>query len=588
MRSFFLIAAAAALAGPAAADEVAEVIVTATRLPTGVDLVTGARVVDRAELEARQAPFAAEVLATLPGVGVARNGAFGGVGAIRLRGAGPDKTLVLVDGVPVGDPADPNGTYDPAALQLADVERIEVLSGPQGSLWGSEAIGGVVSFTTRELSGWRLEAEAGRFATVRGFAGAGHAEDAWALSGTLTGLRTDGISKAAAGTEADGFETWTANLAGRAGRFDGRLRYAQADIDIDGFPAPAFALGDTPDRNTSRSWSGFGRASFDAFGLEHQVGLSSYDLRRRNLSDFPAAFAADRQVLRWTARTDRVVVGAERQVTEADLDGRSREDLSVTSAFAVGRGELGPLTLTASLRHDAPDRFGSRTTGRFSAALDAGRGLVVTASAGTGFKIPTISQYVCDFCFAPPVPLTPEAAEGYDLRLGWRSADGRLTAAVTGYRLDVTDQIAYVGLRYVNIARTRSTGLEAEADLQLSERLRLRLAYARTDAVDAATGESLIRVPDHSGAASLLWTGRRLTGAVTVRAESSQADTGVDGVSRAVRKGFAVADLAGAWALDDRVSLTARVENLTGARYAETYGYGEPGRALYVGVKLRN
>jgi vitamin B12 transporter len=152
----------------------------------------------------------------------------------------------------------------------------------------------------------------------------------------------------------------------------------------------------------------------------------------------------------------------------------------------------------------------------------------------------------------------------------------------------VKDQIAYQGLRYVNIARTRSEGLEAEADLRLTERLRLKLAYARTDAVNATTHQSLIRVPDHSGAASLFWTGERLDLALTARAESSQTDTDVDGFSKVVRDGFVVADVAGAWRVSDRVSLTARVENLSDQRYAETYGYGEAGRAVFLGLRLRN
>lgn len=594
MRLLFLTAACAALVPTlAAAGEVDEVIVTATRLPSPPDLVTGARVVDRAELDARQVSFAAEALATVPGVGIHRNGAFGGIGAIRIRGASADKTLVLVDGVPVGDPADPSGTFDPSVLQAADLERIEVLSGPQSSLWGSEAIGGVVAFTTRELDGWRLEAEGGSFATARGFAAAGRSEEAWALSGSLAGFRTDGISKAASGTEEDGFETFTANVGGRlklspAAILDGRLRYTEADVEIDGYAAPAFTLADTPDRNTSRAWSGYGRLTAEAFGFTHRVSLSAYDLSRRNISAFPSSFEAHRQVIRWTAEREGLVAGVERQSTAADLSGRDSLDLSTTSAFAVGRTELGRVTLTASVRHDDPDRFRSKTTGRVAAAAELGAGFTLTASAGTGFKTPTISQAVCDFCFAPPAPLRPEEAEGYDLRLGWQSGDGRISAALTGYRLSVKDQIAYVGLRYVNIARTRSTGLEAEADAQLTERLRLKLAYANLDVIDRATGQSPIRVPDHSGAATLFWTGERLSGALTVRGESGQTDTDVDGFSPVVRAGFVTVDVAGSYALTERVSLTARIENLTDETYAETFGYGEPGRAVYVGVRLRN
>lgn len=597
MRAYLIVSTAlAAILCPAAAAAdaaaVDELIVTATRLPSTPELVTGARVIDAGEIERRGTPFVTDLLATVPGVGVTRNGPFGGIGAIRIRGAGPDKTLVLIDGVPVGDAADPNGTFDPGALQTSDLERVEVLSGPQSSLWGSEAIGGVVAFTTRELDGWRIEAEAGAFDTLRGFVGAGVATDRYALNGSVAAFRTDGISKADLGTEKDGFETFTANVGGRADlgalRLDGRVRYTQSLVDIDGFAPPDFVLGDLPDQAKNHAWSGLARGTFEALGLTHQASVSLYDFSRRNQSAFPTRFTADRRVLRWTAaRGEALIFGVERQDTEADLSGRPSLDLSTSSAFAVGRiSPVDRLTLTASLRHDEPDAFDGRTTGRLAAAAELPAGFTATVSAGTGFKTPTISQAVCDFCFSPPVPLTPEKAEGWDVRLGWTG--DRVSAAVTGWRLLVRDEIAYREGRYVNIAKTRSTGIEAELDAELSDALRLKLAYAWTDAIDGATGGSLIRTPDHAGSAALFYEAGPWSGALTVRAESSQTDTARDGFTRVRRDGFVTADASGAYDLNDRVTLTARIENLTDERYQETFGYAEAGRAAYVGVRIRN
>jgi vitamin B12 transporter len=246
------------------------------------------------------------------------------------------------------------------------------------------------------------------------------------------------------------------------------------------------------------------------------------------------------------------------------------------------------LVVTGSLRYDDPDRFKARASGRISAAATLGGGFTATVSAGQGFKTPTISEVICDFCFAAPVPLRPEVAEGYDLRLGWASPEGRVSTALTGYRLNVRDQIAYVNLRYINIAKTRSSGLEAEFDAKLTDTLHLKLAYAWTDAIDATTGASLLRVPDHSGAATLFWAKDAWGAAVTVRGESSQSDTGVDGFSPVVRDGFVVADLAGSYRLNEHVTLTARVENLADERYQETFGYGEAGRTAFVGIRLRD
>jgi vitamin B12 transporter len=588
-------ASAALAAAPALAEtpatELSEAVVTAPRLPTDPGVITGYHVIDRAEIDARGVAFATDLLSTVPGVGVARTGAFGGTAAIRIRGASPDKTLVLVDGVPVDDPSDPNGAFDASALQTADLDRVEVLSGPQGSLWGSDAIGGVVSFTTRELEGVRADLQGGSFGTVRGFAGTGARTDRYALSASVAGFRADGVSKADTGTEDDGFRTFSANVGGRvslspAVRLDGRLRYTRANAETDGFAPPDFALGDTPDRAKSRAWQGYARATAEAFGLTHQLSVSAYDLHRDNVSSFPASFDAERQVYRWTAAHGQdAVVGVERQESHADLSSGKARNLSATAVFGVGRLQLAPLTLTASARYDDPEAYKSKATGRLSAAVDLGHGFTAVASAGTGFKTPTISQAVCDFCFAPAAPLKPERAEGYDLRLGWSNA--RISASVTAYRLLVRDQIAYVASRYINIAKTSSQGLEAEVDAKLSDAVRLKLGYAYLDAIDRATRLSLLRVPDHSGSAALFWTQGPWTAAVTARAESSQSDTARDGFSRAVRKGFVTADVAGSYALSERFSLTARVENVTDKRFEEVLGYREPGIAAYVGFRFR-
>ena len=141
-------------------EDLPEVVVTATRLPAIVDATPGARVIDRSTLDRRGAVFAADILGDVPGLSVYRAG-LGGVTSVRIRGASQDKSLVLVDGVPVNDPSQPAGGFDFAGFDLTDVERIETLSGPQSSLWGSDAIGGVIAFTSRELDGLRAEAEAG-------------------------------------------------------------------------------------------------------------------------------------------------------------------------------------------------------------------------------------------------------------------------------------------------------------------------------------------------------------------------------------------------------------------------------------------
>jgi vitamin B12 transporter len=581
----------------AATATVEEVIVTATRLPSAAQDIPGVRVIDDEEIEDRQAVFAIDVLNTVPGLSIFRTGGAGGSTSIRLRGAETDKTLVLVDGVPVNDPSLPDGGFDMSALDLADIARIEILAGPQGSIWGSDAIGGVVAFTTRELDGWRAQAEAGSRETLRGTAAFGTANADRALGLSLSGYRTEGISAVAAGTEKDGFETWTASLNGRHRlgpvEVDGRLRYTDAVVEQDGYD-DLFVFGDTDSWYESQAWSGFARGKLDALGLAHTLSLSAYDIVRASHSLFSSSYEADRRVWRWTAEGGKpadplaFVVGAEREDIAATLSAGEAEQ-GATSAFGVLRWSPTPrLTATGSLRHDRPDEYDGETTARVSAAFEAGSGFTLSAAWGQGFKTPTISHTVCDFCF-PPGPstdLTPERAEGWDLRVAWASPDGRIDADVTGYRLTVRDQIAYAG-RYVNLERTLTKGIEAQAQAEITQALRVRAAYAWTDAIDTVTGEELYRAPEHAASVSVSYEVGRASGALTVRGESEQADIEPATFSRSVREGFIVADLATAWALRDGVELTARIENLTDEAFQEVLGYGEPGRGVFVGVRLR-
>jgi len=573
-----------------------EVLVTATRLPAIVADTPGARVIDRATIEQRGAVFAADILGDVPGLSVVRSGAFGGVAQVRMRGASPGKTLVLVDGVPVNDPAEINGAFDFSGLELSDIERIEVLSGPQSSLWGSDAIGGVIAFTTRDLDGLEAGLEAGSFSTVRGRLAAGVSTEQYGFGAWLSHFDTDGISaadEADGNPEADGFTSTTIGARGRyafspGAAVDGSIRRTEGEGDLDGYPAPAYALADTLDTQSSEQWSGFGRLRLKALGLAHQFTVSASDISRESVSSFASVFEAERQVVRWqadgTAAGVAFVVGAEREDTEGSLSSGLAETLGTTSAFATGRIEpMDRLSLTGALRFDDTDDFGSKTTGRVSGAFEAGGGFVLSAAWGSGFKAPSISQAVCDFCYAPlPWPvLRPETAEGYEAAVGWSSSGGRLDGRVTAYRLEVEDQITYVAGRYVNIARTATDGVELEGRAQLGEGFDLSLAWAWTDARDETTGDRLLRVPEHSGSATLGWTGERLSGALTVRGESDQEDSG------GVREAFVTANLNGAWALTNKVTLTARIENLTDEGYQQVLGYGEPGRSGYVGIRLR-
>lgn len=591
---------AACFALPAFAQEAVsalpEIVVTATRIDTIAHETPGARVITGADIQRRGAVFAADILPDLPGLSVYRAG-FGGVTSVRMRGAGQDKSLILVDGVPVNDPSQPAGGFDFAGFDLADVERIEILSGPQSSLWGSDAIGGVMAFTSRELDGFRVEAEIGSFDTRRGRFQVGTSSDGHALGAFVSRYETDGISAAASGTEADGFDSTVWGLNGRYAltsrvEIDGRLRHAERFAGIDGF-GPV----DTPDTTDTTDRSGFVRVQVsDVAGLDHGITAAASDIVRVTESSFPSTYEGEHRLWRWQADSRGTgpvtyALGVEREDTEAYLNGYSAE-LGVDSAFGTLRWDASErLTLTLGLRHDATDAFGGETTGRLSAAYALDSGLTLSGAYGTGFKTPSLSQAVCDFCFVLPgtvvAPLVPERAKGAEIALGWRSSDGRFDGRLTAYRLEIEDQIdgffdfGSFEFYYVNIDRTRTDGVELEGRAILGGGFDLTLAYAWTDAVDLDAGTPILRVPEHAGSATLGWTGERLSAALTVRAEGDMPDSG------GTRDAFVTANLNAGYDLTENVTLTLRAENLADERYQQLLGYGEPGRSAYVGVRLR-
>lgn len=586
--------------GPSAGGVVDPVIVT--RLPEAPAETVGVQVIDARQIELIQAATPRDVLNTVPGLAVERSGAYGGLISVRQRGAASDKTLILLDGVALNDPSQPSGGTDLALIDMADIGRVEVLSGPQGSLWGSDAIGGVIAFTSRPPEGWRAALEAGSAGYARAAIGAGLRRGRFEGGLTAAGWRADGISAADrrdGNTEADAGWAWTLAARGRLQLADtlalsAQVRRVQSRSDTDGYPPPAFVFADTAEVARNTTWFGHIGLEGRGLGLSHRLTYAAWDIDRSNLGGaFPARFTGRRQTARYVVSRgepeDRfsAQAGLDWEADRASLSDGSRLSRHTAGLFLVARARPSTQTsLTGSLRYDDPSGFGSALTARLAGVWSPGGGLAISAAWGQGFKTPTLSQMACDFCFpgGPSTGLRAEHAEGEEIGAAWRAANGRTELRVTAWRLGVRDQIDFSAsfpFRYANLKETRGEGVEASAEQALGDAWRLRAVYAWTDAVNVATGEALLRIPRQAGSLSLSYTEGRLSGIATIRAEGPQADSG------GRRPGFVTANLAAAWSVTRRLDLTLRVENLTDARYQEVLGYGEPGLSAYVGVRMR-
>jgi vitamin B12 transporter len=303
MTRSFLSAIALASVTQAKAAGHDEIVVSATRVERPLSEVgSSVSVIDAAEIAIKQYSFTADALRDAAGVTIARNSSIGGVATARIRGAASRQSLVIIDGVVMNDPAAPQGGFNFANLDLVDIDRIEILRGPQSVLYGPDAIGGVIYITTRraEESGARAFAEGGSFGFARG--GATLFGKAGAADGrvTVSGIRSDGISRAAAGTETDGFRSVAGSLRagvdfGRDWRLEATARYADASAEVDGFPPPDFTLADSDDTEDTEEFAASGRLM--SGGADRRfiqaLTLSYNNIARRSLSGGAPGFSAD-------------------------------------------------------------------------------------------------------------------------------------------------------------------------------------------------------------------------------------------------------------------------------------------------------
>ena len=251
-----------------------DVIVTANRSVQSADRV-GQSVTVRTtkQIEASQTVGVVDLLVRTPGVSLSRNGGIGTTTALRIRGAESDQTVVVIDGVKLNDPSSTGGGYNFGNLLVGDVARIEVLRGAQSTLWGSQAIGGVVNLVTAQPTRpfeASLTAEAGSRGTSYLRGGIGGVTDRIDWRVAASHYQTDGFSTFARGTEKDGYEN--TGLSGRLNlrltedvSVDLRAVYSNGRVDIDGFPAPTFAFGDTREYGTTKDLVTYAGLNFDLF-----------------------------------------------------------------------------------------------------------------------------------------------------------------------------------------------------------------------------------------------------------------------------------------------------------------------------------
>lgn len=619
--------------------ELDPVVISGGLTPIAADAYGRAYSVVTAEtLDDRRIAYAVDALRALPGVAVSRTGGPGGTTQVRLRGAESNHTLVLIDGVEVSAPE--QGEYDFGGLLAADIARIEVLRGPQSSLYGANALGGVISITTRRATEpglrWSGEAEAGTDGTGAVQAALRGLGERGAFSLSLARRETEGFDiSGTPGGEKDGDRNLTVNARGELFAADwltlgGALRVTDRHSDTDGyaFAAPTRAGLVYDDASAHDRTEAFGSlfaiATHGRFRSEARASyLHADDSSTLNGTNSGSPTTATRLQLsaQTTAGLDRADLDAALHTLTARAE-YERETFVFESAALVfdpsqlatqSRGLAGlaaeyrgtflsALDLQLGLRHDFNDDFDDATTWSAGASWRiASSGTRLHASAGTAVVNPTMFE---QFGYTPgqwrgDPDLKPEESFGWDAGVEQRLWRDRLVVDATYFNQDLTNEIGtaydanFVGSP-VNLAGTsHRQGIEVSATLRATEALSFGLDYTWLDAEDPGDMAE-VRRPEHElganatlslldGRLRLTVDGRYAAGNVDLDYTAAGAYSG----GRVALDDYVVVNVAASYSVSPQAEIFGRVSNAFDADYQEIDGYATQGVAAYLGLRVR-
>lgn len=598
--------------------DLGEIVVTATRLETSPRQVgSTVTVITAAELADKQHQFVLDALRDVPGIDIRRNGGPGSQTSIFMRGTDSDHTLLMIDGIQVHDVSSPNGAAVLSHLMVDSIERIEVVRGPQSTLYGSDAIGGVINIITKKGSGppqITFSVEGGSFGTFRetvGFSGGNKM-----FNYLLNASRTDseGFSSRPTNDENDPYRN--TSFSSRFGislsevfSVDFFMRYINGKVEFDAGTDP----------NLSET-------EFEQFMFKVQPRLVLFDglweqklsvwvqnIERDNFGTgfgYPSKyrgtiFDIDWQHNLYVHEKNTIILGMEfeGQDTKNQLGGfpEINADTYNFAFYIQDQLQLGDrFSGTIGLRVDEHKDFGMKLTYRLAGVYDLEeKDTIFRATIGTGFKAPSLSE-LFDSSFGSNDPtLNPEESIGFDLGFEQKFLDRRLLLGVTYFYNDIDNIIVAVfngtNFQNINIENIVTNGLETFVAIQPFKNLKTRVHYTYTDteAKEAASfgiseGSQLLRRPLHNLGVdtSYQFLQEKAQINLSVLYVGERKDLDPNTFSTVTADDYVVVNVAASHKTNDNVEIFARIDNLFDEDYQEVLGFNTPGISAFGGVRI--
>lgn len=603
-------------------EPVDHIIVTGARAPISINAMGSAvTVFTRDEIERRQVRYVTDLLRTVPGFAVSQSGTQGAQTQVRVRGAESNHVLVLIDGARANDPAS-GDEFRWEFLSTANIERIEIVRGPQSAIWGSDALAGVVNIITRSGGPASADAyvETGSMDTLNAALNGTTGGERWNLGFSVEHLSTNGSNIARTGTENDAADATTASLSASldasesvsitigARRVDALSEYDNIDFITTGLPADSDVALDTLQDYAHLELS----AGTNESRTRHHLYARYFGSKNRNLvaGAEDISTLSNRLSLSYQVDIrlgpDRLSLALEHEQTEFEQRGpvgfgdpNQRQDMDVSSVILDYQGHAGEdITWLASARYDANSVFDDAVTGRLSVAWSLDADTQLRANVGTGRKNPTFIElygyYPGQFV---PAALEPETSVSFELGIEQRLAAG-VHLQLTTFHQDLENEIngfvfdpnTFLATADNMEGSSRRTGTEVVLLWDISQGVSVAANYTYVDS--RADDEREVRRPRHSGSIDVAhrFLDERAQLAVTATYGGTRADTFFPPWPNRPE----VVNLQSHWLVDlttryrwsETTTVFLRATNLLDSDYEHVYGFRTPGRAAYAGIQL--
>lgn len=614
-----------------ASDEVPfdEIVVSSARVPLAVsDVANAITIISADDIERRQALNVADLLRSVPGFSVSRSGVGGAQTQVRVRGAEANQILVLIDGNRANDPAS-GDEFRWEFLSTAQIERIEIVRGAQSSLWGTDAIGGVVNIITRTATeGMRVNgfAETGSFSAQNFGLDGSVGSDIGSIVVGFERQDTDGDNISRSGDEDDGASLNTAFVKGRwlaseQLTLDASVRQSNAYSEFDGIDFSTGIPGDSDSANDVDTLAANINGRWERADGKYAHNVSARWFNSDNATVIAgveeSSAASDRVMLAYQLDVEfgenGLSLAAEHEQSDFSQRGpnifgdpNQDQSIDITSLIAEYRGfSIDRFSWIASARFDDNSDFDDAFNARLAATYQWTDSIKLRGNIGTGQKNPTFIERFGFFpgSFIGNPNLKPEKSLSFDVGIDGTSYNDALQWQVSFFRQDLENEIngfVFDFATFLSTAENRDgesdrQGVEIAGQWSVSNMLGFNASYTYVDATEPnANGDIIdeLRRPRHTGALGMdldLLEGR-WTNRLTAEYGGSRDDLFFPPFpqpSQTVSIGnFWLLDLSSQYAVTPSLTVYARGTNLLDEDYEEVFGYQTLGRAGYVGVKF--